>query len=171
MDALKTRPDDAQLAEGLGKMAGNAGFRNSNDKVKDSVIDTISKNPPATPEKVDGTLNLIGSPGFTKLTDANKALITDGLSGAKADPAYAANVQKLVADPKFDALKPEEKTAVLSQVKNYPDAKAVENYQKLIQKDWFKDQDLGDKQRSLKLVGRLSTHTTGDQTVLQNTLE
>ena len=171
MDALKTRPDDAQLAEGLGKMASSPGFRNSNDKVKDSVIDTISKNPPATPEKVDGTLNLIGSPGFTKLTDANKALITDGLSGAKADPAYAANVQKLVADPKFDALKPEEKTAVLSQVKNYPDAKAVENYQKLIQKDWFKDQDLGDKQRSLKLVGRLSTHTGGDQTVLNNTLE
>lgn len=173
MDALKTRPDDAQLAEGLGKMASSPGFRNSNDKVKDSVIDTISKNPPATPEKVDGTLNLIGSPGFTKLTDANKALITDGLAGAKADPTYAANVQKLVSDPKFDALKPEEKTAVLSQVKNYPDAKAVGNYQRLIQKDWFKDQDLGDKQRSLKLVGRLSTHVppTGDKTVINNTLE
>jgi hypothetical protein len=107
MDALKTRPDDTQLADGRGKMASSPGFRNSNDKVKDSVIDTISKNPPATPEKVDGTLNLIGSPGFTKLTDANKALITDGLAGAKADPTYAANVQKLISDPKFDALKPE----------------------------------------------------------------
>jgi hypothetical protein len=167
---LKTRPDDAQLAEGLGKMAGNAGFRNSNDKVKDSVIDTIAKNPPATADKVDNTLNLIGSPGFTKLSDADKALVTDGLKGAKADPKFAENTQKLLNDPKFEALKPEEKTAVLSQVKNYPDARAVANYQRMLQKDWFTNQDLGDKQRSLKMVGYLSSYDGGNRTITDNTL-
>ncbi len=170
MGALKTRPDDAQLAEGLGKMAGSPAFRNSNDKVKDSVVDTIAKNPPTTTEKVDNTLNLIGSPGFTKLTDANKALVTEGLAGAKADPKYSENVKNLLADPKFEALKPEEKTAVLSQVKNYPDARAVANTQRMLQKEWFTGQDLGDKQRSLKMVGYLSSYDAGDRKIVDNTL-
>ena len=170
LDALKTRPDDAQLAEGLGKMAGSTAFRNSSDKVKDSVVDTIAKNPPTTSEKVDNTLNLIGSPGFTKLSDANKTLVTDGLAASKANPKYAENMKNLLADPKFEALKPEEKTAVLSQAKNYADPRAVANMQRMLQKDWFTGQDLGDKQRSLKMVGYLSTHDTGDRKVIDNTL-
>ena len=171
LDAQKTSPDDAQLAAGLGKMAGSPGFRNSSDAVKGSVIDTISKNPPATDAKVDSTLNLIGSPGFTKLSDSNKALITDGLKGAKADPKYADNVKTLVENPKFQALKPEEKTAVLSQVKNYPDHRSVANIDRMMKKDWFGVQDLGDKQRSLKMVAYLSQYDGGDRKVVDNTLE
>lgn len=171
LDAQKAHPDDSQLASGLGKMAGNAGFRNSSDAVKGSVIDTIAKNPPATEAKVDSTLNLIGSPGFTKLSDADKKLITDGLAAGKAEPKYADNVKTLVDDPKFQALKPQEKTAVLSQVKNYPDHRSVANIDRMLQKDWFGVQDLGDKQRSLKMVAFLSQHDSGDRKVVDNTLE
>ena len=171
LDALKASPDDAQLAGGLGKMAGSPAFRNSSDAVKDSVVDTISKNPPATDAKVDSTLGLIGSPNFTKLADSDKKLITDGLAAAKANPKYADNVKNLVGDPKFQALKPEEKTAVLSQVKNYPDPRSVANIDRMLQKDWFTTQDLADKQRSLKMVGYLSQYDKGDRKVVDNTLE
>ncbi len=171
MGALAKSPDDAKLAEGLGKLAGSPAFRGSSDAVKNSVVDTLSANPPLTDEKLNSTTGLIGSPGFTKLSDADKALVTDGLKGAKANPAYADNVKTLVNDPKFQALKPEEKTAVLSQVKNYPDARSVANVDRLIQKDWFTSQDLGDKQRSLKMVSYLSQYDAGDRKVVDNTLE
>lgn len=171
LDGLKGSPDDAQLAAGLGKMAGDPGFRNSSDAVKGSVIDTISKNPPATDAKVDSTLNLIGSPGFTKLSDSDKALVTDGLKGSKANAQYADNMKTLLADPKFQALKSDEKTAVLSQAKNYPDPRSVANFDRMLQKDWFSTQDLADKQRSLKTVGYLSQYDGGDRKVVDNTLE
>jgi len=171
MDKLAKTPDDAQLAAGLGKLAGDAGFRGSSDAVKKSVVNTLGDNPPLTDQKLNSTTGLIGSPGFTKLSDADKALVTDGLKGAKANPAYADNVKTLVNDPKFQALKPEEKTAILSQVKNYPDARSVHNLDRMIQKDWFTKQDLADKQRSAKTVAYLSQYDGGDAKVRDNTLE
>jgi len=171
MDKLAKTPDDAQLAAGLGKLAGDAGFQGSSNAVKKSVVDTLGDNPPLTDQKLNSTTGLIGSPGFTKLSDADKALVTDGLKGAKATPAYADNVKTLVNDPKFQALKPEERTAILSQVKNYPDARSVHNLDRMIQKDWFTKQDLADKQRSAKTVAYLSQYDGGDAKIRDNTLE
>src|SRR5262245_14733164 len=171
MDKLGKTPDDAQLAAGLGNLAGNAGFQNSSNAVKKSVVDTLGDNPPLTDQKLNSTTGLIGSPGFTKLSDADKALVTDGLKGAKADPAYADNMKTLVNDPKFQALKPEERTAILSQATNYPDARSARNLDRMIQKDWFTKQDLADKQRSAKTVAYLSQYDGGDKTIRDNTLE
>lgn len=171
MDALAASPDDAQLAEGLGKLGGSTAFRASSDATKDSVIDALSKNPPLTNEKFNATNGLIGSPGYRRLSDGEKGIVMDGLKAGKADPKYVDNVKTLLDDVKFQALKPEERTAVLSQVKNYPDPRSVANIDRLLKKDWFTSQDLGDKQRSLKMVGYLSQHDSGDRKVIDNTLE
>jgi peptidoglycan hydrolase-like protein with peptidoglycan-binding domain len=170
LDKLGKTPDDAQLAAGLGKLAGDKGFQESSNAVKKSVVDTLGDNPPLTDQKLNSTTGLIGSPGFKGLTDADKALVTDGLKGAKANPAYADNVKTLVNDPKFAALKPEEKTALLSQVKNYPDARSVANLDRMISKDWFGAQNFADKQRSMKTVAYLSQYDAGDRKVINNTL-
>jgi peptidoglycan hydrolase-like protein with peptidoglycan-binding domain len=134
LDIHKAHPNDKQLNSQLNKLANDPQFQGLNDSAKSS------------------TLNLIGSPGYAKLSEKDRALVTDGLNASKLDPKFAENTQKLLNDPKFEALKPQEKTAVLSQVKNYPNARAVENYQRMVQKDWFNSQSLGDKQRSLKAI-------------------
>ncbi len=41
---------------------------------------------------------------------------------------------------------------------------------RLVQKDWFRSQDLGDKQRSLKMVAYLSQYDAGDRKIVDNTL-
>ena len=171
MDTLKARPDDAQLAQGLGKLAGSPEFRGSSDAVKTSVIDTLGNNPPVDDAKLKSTTGLLGSPGFKGLSDSDKALVTDGLKGAKANPAYTDTVNTLVNNPKFQALNAQEKTAVLSQVKNYPDPRSVANVDRMLSKDWFKDQKLDDKQRSLKTVAYLSQYDAGDRKVINNTLD
>jgi hypothetical protein len=228
LNALAKHPDDAQLAAGLAKLADSPGFQRAGEANKNSMIDALSGNPPLTDEKLNATLNLIASPGFTKLSDSDKALVTDGLKAAQINPKYSNDIKNLLADPKFEALKPDqrtatlglytsagfnqlsdadkalvtdglkaanvnpkyadsvktilndpkfqalnqqEKTAVLSQVKNYPDPRSAANICRLVQKDWFALQDLGDKQRSLKLVGYLSQYDAGDRQVINNTLE
>jgi hypothetical protein len=152
LDIHKANPSDKKLTAQLGTLANNPQFQGLNDAGKSA------------------TLNLLGSPGYTKLSDKDRALVTDGLNTSKLDPKFAENTQKLLNDPKFEALKPQEKTAVLSQVKNYPNGRAVENYQRMLQKDWFTSQSLADKQRSLKTIGYLSSHETGDRKIIDNTL-
>lgn len=170
IEALGRSADDDALTAGLVKLAGSPDFAKASDATKTSIIDTIRTNAPVTDAKVDGALSLVSSPTFAALSDADKAIACEGLKAAKADPGYAESLKKLIADPKFQALTADEKTAVLSQVKNYPDKRAVDNIQRVLQKDWFGTQDLADKQRSLKLIGRLSTHE-GDRTIINNTLD
>ncbi len=171
LTALSKTPGDASVAQGLSKLAGSEAFRNTSDATKTSLIDTLTQNPPMADAKIDSALKLVGSPEFSKLSDTDKALVSDGLKGAKADPKYADSVKTLLASPKFQAMSAAEKTAVLSQVKNYPDARSVGNIEKLIKKDWYGKQDLADKQRSLKTVGYLSQYDGGDRAVVDNTLE
>jgi hypothetical protein len=137
---------------------------------KQQVVDGLAKASPLSQDTVDKAKALLASPQFGALSEADQKLVTEGIQGAKADPKYTENLKKLLEDPKFAALKPEEQTAVLSQTKNYPDARSVDNVQKMLQKDWFTGFDLADKQRSLKMVAFLSQHDAGDQTVIQNTL-
>lgn len=171
LDTLAKKPDDAQLAEGLGRAASHPGYTGSSDSIKNSIVDTFAGASPLTKEKVDSTLGLYDSAQFKKLTDSEKAIVADGVKASKADPKYADSMGKLLADPKFQGLGAAEKTAVLSQVKNYPDARSVNNVDRLLQKDWFKDQSIDDKQRSLKTVAYLSQYDAGDRKVIDNTLE
>jgi len=87
------------------------------------------------------------------------------------DTKLAGAIGSLLRSPQFENLKPEEKTAVLSQVNNYPDHRSVANIERLLGKDWFRSQDLGDKQRSLKTIAYLSQHDRGDRTVIDNTID
>ena len=171
LDALKKSPDDAQLAEGLGKLANSSAYRGSNAATKNSVVDAFSNNPPLTEEKFNATNGLIGSPQFRRLSDGEKMIVMDGVNAGKADPKYVNSVKTLLDDVKFQSLNASERTAVLSQVKNYPDPRSVNNIDRLLQKDWFTSQDLGDKQRSLKMVAYLSQYDAGDRKVVDNTLE
>jgi hypothetical protein len=148
---------------------------NSMDSIKSKqgrldVLEGLRDGSPLTQDKLDKTTSLLHSTEFGKLKQSDQELITGGIKGAKADPKYTENLKKLIEDPKFKALKPDEKTAVLSQMKNYPDARSVDNVQKMLQKDWFTGFDLADKQRALKTVAFLSQHDTGDRAIIDNTL-
>jgi len=77
----------------------------------------------------------------------------------------------LIRSPQFDALKPEEKTAVVGQIANYPDDRSVANMERLLKKDWFQGQGLDDKQRSLKTIAYLSQYDKGDRGTIDNTLD
>ena len=171
LDALAKHPDDSQLAEGLGKLASHPGYTHQSDTIKNSIVDTFANSSPLKKENFDATMGLLSSPQFRRLSDSEKAIVADGLKGAKANAPYADNMKKLLDDTKFQTLNAAERTAVLSQLKNYPDARSVNNVQRMLQKDWFTSQDLADKQRSLKTVAYLSQYDAGDRKVVDNTLE
>jgi len=147
----------------------NGDFKNLSADDQALVKQTLTANPPITDDKIQKTLDLLGS--AKGLSAADHKLVMDGFKGAKADPTYSANLKQLLDDPKFKGLGGDEKTAVLSQTKNYPDARSVKNIDRMLQKDWFNAQSLGDKQRSLKVIARLSQYSSGDQTIYSNTLD
>lgn len=144
-------------------------FQSLSPAEKNWVLQTLASNPPLTQEKMAKALDLLGS--AKNLSPADRKLALEGFRAAHADPAYAANVKKLIDDPKFKSLTDAEKTAVLSQVKNYPDARTVGNIDRMLQKDWFTTQSLDDKQRSLKTIARFSHNPQGDRQIIDNTLE
>jgi hypothetical protein len=136
---------------------------------KNSVLQTLASNPPLTQDKITQTLNLLGS--LASLSPGDRQLALDGFRATHADPAYAASLKTLVDDPKFTSLSGAEKTAVLSQAKNYPDATTIGNIDRLLQKDWFQNQTLDDKQCSLKTIARFSHNPDGDRQIINNTLD
>lgn len=114
---------------------------------------------------------LVETPEFKALPASDQTLVREAVTNRKPDDLKVAeNVKSLIGDPKFAALSPEEKTAVLSQVKNYPDSRSIANIERLIQKDWFTNFDLGDKQRTLKAIAFMSQNDAGDAEVNKNTL-
>lgn len=115
---------------------------------------------------------LLRSPEFEALSSSDQQLVRDALAAREpGDTALPASIKQLIESENFDKLGADEKTAVLSQVKNYPDARSVENIERMLAKDWFSDMDLGDKQRALKLIAYLSQHDSGDRTIIDNTLD
>ncbi len=192
-DAFKASHGDPTQVEALSKLVADPKFTNASTQTKKEwldkfkalvnspevqnlppdekniVIQGLTSNPPPSADKITNLMDVIHS--AKDLSPADHKLFMDGLKAAGGDPAYAANLQKLIQDPKFKNLKPAEKTAVLSQTKNYAFPDAVANIDRLIHKDWFRSEGLGDKQRSLKLIGRLSTYVNGDKQVIGNTLE
>jgi hypothetical protein len=69
-----------------------------------------------------------------------------------------------------DDLDFDERTALLWQSAHYPDARSIANLERLADQDWFVRFDLGDTQRSAKMIAFLSQHP-GDRTVIDNTLD
>ncbi len=127
-----------------------------------------------TPEQKTAKLTefaLVNSSEFKALSKSDQQLVLDALKNRKLDDLKVAEtIKSLIEDGKFNELSAEEKTAVLSQVKNYPDSRAIANLERLVQKDWFQDFDLADTQRAAKMVAFLSRHDAGDRTVIDNTL-
>jgi hypothetical protein len=159
-----------QMLEGLKTVSENANFKKLDPADQATILKTLAANPPLAQEKVSRTLDLFGS--ANSLSAADRKLVVDGFNAAHADSTYAANLKQLIDDAKFKSLKGPEKTAVLSQAKNYPDARSVKNIDRTLQKDWFAAQDLSDKQRSLKVIARLSQYPPkGDEKIIKNTLD
>jgi len=161
--------DTAKGDDKLAPLNDNADFKALSADDQKLVKNTLTANPPVTPDKISKTLDLLGS--AKGLSAGDHKLVMDAFKASKSNPAYAANLKQLLDDPKFKALNDDAKTAVLSQAKNYPDASAVKNIDRMLQKDWFNNQSLEDKQRSLKVIGRVSSYSGGDQTIYQNTLD
>ncbi|MGY0560476.1 hypothetical protein ACW7G2_07145 [Luteimonas sp. A277] len=114
------------------------------------------------------------SPEFQDLTPADQRLITDALAARQPeDTALPGAIRSLISSPQFQDgtdVSAAERTAVLSQVRNYPDTRAVENLEAMLGKDWVRDFDLGDTQRAAKTVAFLSQYDAGDQEIIANTL-
>ena len=134
-----------------------------------SVLQALASNPPLTQEKVNQTVNLLGA--LPSLSAGDRQIALDGFSAAHANPAYAANMKKLIDDPKFTSLSAADKTSVLSQARNYPDATTVGNIDRLVHKDWFRNEGSDDKQRSLKTIARFSHNPDGNRRIINNTLD
>jgi hypothetical protein len=114
---------------------------------------------------------LLRSPEFKALSSSDQQLVRDALAAREpGDTSLPANIKHLVESENFDKLGAAEKTAVLSQVKNYPESDVAANIERMLAKDWFKDQSFEDKQRSLKVIAQMSADDGGDRTILDNTL-
>ena len=115
---------------------------------------------------------LLNSPEFRALPASDQTLVTDALANREAgDTGFAAAVKQLVESERFDGLDAAQKTAVLSQVSNYPESSVAANLERVLAKDWFNAQSFDDQQRSLKVVAQMSADDTGDRAILDNTLE
>lgn len=118
---------------------------------------------------------LLQTPEFKALSPADQRLVNEALANRKpADTDLPAALKTLIESADFqssDQFGADERTALLSQVRNYPDSRSVENLGQLIGKDWFRDFDLGDSQRALKAVAYLSQNDAGDMTIIDNTLD
>ena len=114
------------------------------------------------------------SPEFQELSPADQRLLTEALDGRKPeDTALPGAIRSLISSPDFQEsgdITAAERTAILSQVSNYPDTRAVENLEAMLGKEWVREFDLGDTQRAAKTVAFLSQYDAGDQEIISNTL-
>lgn len=161
--------DKKEWLDKFANLAKSPELKGLSGEQKAIVLGALASDPPPSADKISSTIDVINA--GKDLAPADRKLYEDGLKAAEGDPAYATNLKQLIQDPKFKSLKPEDKTAILSQAKNYPDARAVANFDRLLQKNWFRGDSLENKQRDLKVVGRLSSYATGDRQVIDNTLD
>ena len=158
-----------ELTQTLNALYQRPEFKALSQDEKSALLQSLAGNPPVTPEKISKMFDLINS--AKSLSPANHKLVMEAFKAGHASPAYAASLKKLIEDPEFKSLTNAEKTAVLSQVKNYPDAKTIGNIERMLRKDWFQTQSLGDKQRSLKTIAAFSHNQKGDRKIIDNTLD
>jgi hypothetical protein len=120
---------------------------------------------------IDNLTKLAVSPELARLPPDEQRMVLGALAKEPGDNRLAGAIGSLLRSPDFERLKPEEKTAVVRQMDNYPDDRSIANMERMLAKDWFRTQDLGDKQRSLKTIAYLSQHNRGDQKVIENTID
>jgi hypothetical protein len=137
------------------RRAGRPEVHKLNPSVQAAVINqvTVAARPlaavPGTdPERlfqteVDNLARLATSASLGKLAPDDQRLVLRAAAHDPFDTKIGSAIRSLLSDPDFSSLKPEEKTAVLSQVANYPDGPAINNINRMLAKDWFRDQELG----------------------------
>lgn len=114
---------------------------------------------------------LVHSDAFKALPAADQQLVRDTLAARKpGDTQLAQKLSDLMHSDSFKNLSSDEKTAVLSQARNYPTSAVVGNLGRLLDKGWFQGMSLEDKQRSLKTIAYMTDYGRGDRTILDNTL-
>lgn len=120
-------------------------------------------------------LALLQTPEYNALSPADQRLVREALASPDrrtGDTDLAASIKSLIESKEFQDLDPAEQTAVLSQVRHQPDSTAVGNLDRLLDRDWFQNMPVGEKQQTLKTIAYMSTYDNGgDRTVLDNTLE
>ncbi|MEM7676798.1 MAG: hypothetical protein AAF449_12415, partial [Myxococcota bacterium] len=98
------------------------------------------------------------------------ATVLDIPSTPANDAALTQSLATLLSNANFSGLTSDEQTDALAQLRNYPDTRAVDNLDRLADKNWYRAMSSSDKQRSAKMVAFLSQHDAGDRTILDNTL-
>lgn len=157
-EAVRDSGGDLAVNAKLRELLGSDRFRDMSPEQRTAALTEIA---------------LVNTPEFKALPQSDQDLVTAAINAARPDDLkMAERVKSLLESRDFAGLDAAEKTAVLSQVKNYPDSKVVGNLERMLGKGWFEDFDLGDKQRALKLIGYMSYPRPGlDQTIIDNTLE
>lgn len=146
------------------------------DTLANSHTNTLPAGSGANDEKSDTTgksqsapavpTNAAEEPGGTT-EDKLQASVSTSLKG---NDAATKAFNKLVQSSDYRALPDSARVALLSQVKNYPDARSVSNLQLLASRQWFKGASLSDQQRSAKLVAFASQDSTGNTQIINNAL-
>jgi hypothetical protein len=96
---------------------------------KVGALQALQQGSPLTPEKLERFRGLIGPPPlsrFKDLGDGEQAQVVAALKAAAAEPGFMASLKGLTEDPRFRALPPSERSAVLDETVRLPDARAVE---------------------------------------------
>ena len=146
------------------KLVNNGWVSSVDNAAKDKILSTATNTRDLLDiAKKGGGLGVLG------MNASHETLVTGALSASAGNRSFDGRVKDLLLTPKFQSLSATDKTAVLSQIKNYPDSRSAANVKRLVEKDWFQNFSTADKQRSLKVVAFLSQHP-GDRTVIGNTL-
>jgi hypothetical protein len=115
---------------------------------------------------------VLHSPEYKALPAGDQKLVSDALAAREpGDTGFPASVKHLIESERFGDLDAAERTAVLSQVKNYPESAVASNIERMLAKDWFQGQSFEDKQRSLRTIADMSAYDSGDRAILDNTLD
>ena len=174
---------DAALVTEYTRLAGDPAFQKLTPSIQATVVSRLTHiarpmvsvagldMPALIRTGIENLKRVSTSPEFGKLPADDQRLVLKALQHEFDDTGVAKAVGSLLRSPRFEALSAEQKTAVLSQVANYPDDRAIGNLERLLAKAWFQGQSLDDQQRSLKAVADLSQHNRGDRDVIDNTLD
>ncbi|HRL36352.1 MAG: hypothetical protein KA914_13775 [Ottowia sp.] len=154
--AFRDAKGDAAFSRDIANLVGSPAFQSANDALKTDRLREVA---------------LLHSPEFKSLPAADQQRVRDALAARKpGDDRFAGALSGLVKSQSFQKLSADEKTAVLSQIRNYPDARVAENFGKLLDKGWYSNMSLQDKQRTLKAIAYMTAYSGGDRAVLDNTL-
>ena len=114
---------------------------------------------------------LMRSEDFKALSPSDQQVLYEALDARRAgDAHFTRKLGDLLSSASFKSLSADEKTAVLSQVRNYPSSAVASNLDRLLDKAWFQGMPLADTQRSLKTIAYMTDYPSGDRTILDNTL-